>query len=192
MGAEHLACPGVTADARLHHDRVAHADVPGSGLGTQLRPATAFFIEDAGLAGVAGAGVLGATGGEDVEHAPTEEGSRAGIAIVDERVHEAMREVHGAEALDGAGDVELAAAFGARDELGGLPDLALEEFDLVAAEFLDACATDGGLGLREEFEFRAVLEDEAFVGERAVDLVGEGGVLRGSRSRRRWVCMRRD
>ena len=51
----------------------------------------------------------------------------------------------------------------------GFPDIGVEEFDFVASEFLDACASDGGLGLCEEFDDGAVDELDASFGDFAFD-----------------------
>src|SRR6201999_380662 len=58
-------------------------------------------------------------------------------------------------------------------KLGGLPDGGIEKLDLIAAEFLDALAADGTIGLREDMDARAVEEFEAALGGRGFEEGGE-------------------
>src|SRR5690606_39686510 len=99
-------------------------------------------------------------------------------ALAEELPHESVGAVHGREGVDRAADLASPWAgqgHGARDELGGVPDFGVEELDRVAAEFLAAAAADGGFGLREQFDARAVDELDAAGGDLAVDEVGEVG-----------------
>lgn len=95
------------------------------------------------------------------------------VWLGDEVVHDAVGDVHGGEALDGAADPDGAALFGAGGELCGVPDIGVEEFDLVAAEFLDAGAADGGLALGEQLDAGPVVEADASLGDFALDHVVE-------------------
>ena len=84
---------------------------------------------------------------EDVDDAPLEEFSVLLVVFFgggDEVVHEAEGDMEGGEAFDGAGDgdVVCVAMFFSDGELCGFPDIFVEEFDLIAAEFLDSCASD--------------------------------------------------
>lgn len=86
--------------------------------------------------------------------------------------------MHGAEAFDAAldgdgtdaGDVE---AIRARGEHRGLVEIVFEEFGFVAAEGLNAGASDGGVRLGEEFDLRAVGEREPGFADAAFDEIGE-------------------
>lgn len=164
--AEHFGVPRRDGDAAFLTDCIVDNDV-ASGKGGVFGPALAFIPEGAGSGGsgktyvmvvgavcglvltyviglvLSGWGVAeagGWAGFEDIEHAPGEEGAAVGSALAEEVVHDAVGEVHSAEALDGAVDEEVAALLAAGDELSGFPDIGAEEFNFIAAKFLDAGA----------------------------------------------------
>jgi hypothetical protein len=79
--------------------------------------------------------------------------------------------VHGGEDFNGA--ASEGRGFGG--ELSGAPDGIGEEFNFIAAHFLNACAADGLFGGGEDFDAGAVAELESFAGDSAIELIGEGG-----------------
>lgn len=92
---------------------------------------------------------------EDVDDAPLEEFAVLLVGVFgagDEVVHESEGDMECGEAFDGAWDGLVFADLFSDSQLCGFPDIGVEEFDFVASEFLDACASDGGLGLGEEFD----------------------------------------
>ncbi len=64
----------------------------------------------------------------------------------------------------------------ARGKLRRLPDGGVEEFDFIAAEFLDALATDAAIGLCEDFDARAIGEFETALGGALFEEDGEVSV----------------
>jgi hypothetical protein len=153
--AEHFGVPGFDGDALFHGDGVVDGE-----------EAVAFFLGDAIAVGEEGAVVADSffgAGFEDFEEAPFDDGGIFLFGLLEDLVHESPGGVEGGEGLDGSADgvagfgfrvsgwgIILVREQGAGDELGGLPDLGVEEFDFVAAEFLDAEASDGALGLGED------------------------------------------
>ena len=85
---------------------------------------------------------------EDVDDAPLEEFAVLLVVVFgagDEFVHESEGDMEGGEAFDGAWDGRVFTMLFTDGELCGFPDIGVEEFDFVAAEFLDSCTSDGGL-----------------------------------------------
>jgi hypothetical protein len=137
--AEHLGLPSELGCSRLDRDRVIDLDVPPRCFGATV----AFGQECARFAGsVCRAAV------EDIDGCPAEQAGVRGLCFfvrADQGVHDRAGLVPGADGFDSCADVDHAAAFGAGDELGGFPNIGVEEVDLVAAEALGARAADGGL-----------------------------------------------
>lgn len=85
---------------------------------------------------------------EDVDDSPLEEFAVLLVGVFgtgDEFVHESEGDMECGEAFDGAWDGRVFTMLFTDGELCGFPDIGVEEFDFVAAEFLDSCTSDGGL-----------------------------------------------
>jgi len=115
----------------------------------------------------AAAAAVGRAFFDDLPQAPFVDGDMRIGRLGNDLLHQAEGLVHCAEALHGAEDG--AAAFGAK--FGGVENLFLKEFDLVAAEFLDVQAADGPLGLGEHPHLGAVLKAAFFLMHSSVDPV---------------------
>jgi len=189
--AKHLALPSGAIDAAFELDGIVDADVAAAEV---LGASGAFGKEDARIARALGGATL-----EDIDDAPAEDGRAVEMSvrgrgvvgcvgcvgawcvdeIADEIPHEAVGAVHGGEGLDGAADVGAPGAGrrgdGARDELGGAPEIGVEEIDLVAADFLDARAADGGLAGGEDADARAGGDVDGAGGDATVDDAGDAG-----------------
>ena len=191
--AEHFVLPGGAGDTGVHSDGVGDGEEAGGGFGAALAvgpdgaggalAVVVTFADDvpeapgedfAGARGgwVGDFGALrwrghahGLLGTLSIGHVyPRRAGGYMG-GIGEEFLHEAVGDVHGGEGVDGAADDgELGELDGAGGELGGGPDGGVEEFGFVAAEFLDAGAADGAVGLGEDFGDGAVGEFEAAAG----------------------------
>src|SRR5438105_1948242 len=112
---------------------------------------------------------------QHIHHAPLEEPSLPRIRLLDKPVHYARGVMHGAEALNAAADRAAPADLAARDQLRRVPEVAVEQVHLVAAELLDARAADRGLGCGEDLDLRAVDEPDAALGHAPLDLGREPG-----------------
>lgn len=170
--AEHFILPDALGDAVVHGEEVGEGEEAGAFFGD----AGAVFEE-----GTGGAGAVGGAGFHDVPDAPAEDfigGLSDGEAfgVFDEFLHESANDVAGGDGFDGAAN----AGKGAGGELGSGPDLAVEEFDFVAADFLDAGATDGAVGLGEDFDGGVIFEFESFAGGLGGEELGEVGEEEGA------------